>query len=99
MDASIEVAVAGENSRQRASLLLHCSSSYRLQRPRFAGAGSATIANDMKSERLERRQEPRAFQISRDGARARSERGFHPGRALKSPLDCGLGEKAGSDHP
>src|SRR5688572_11143258 len=67
------------------------------QRSAVADAGRATVAHHMKLERLERRQEPRVFEVARDDLRPRSQARLDPRLWQETALDGLLRQQPGAD--
>ena len=88
MDTALKIAVAGKDCRNDQSILFDGTAHRFGERPRIADAGRAAIADDVKTERLQVRQQPGLSQIPGDylgtGRQTRLDMAWH----IETKLDC-----------
>ncbi len=98
IDASLEIAVAGEHGSDGKPILVDGVGDLLGQRSRIADAGGAAIADEIEPEPVQVLLQACLLQIIGHHLRARRERGLDPRLDVQAPLHGILGEQAGRDH-
>jgi hypothetical protein len=98
VNAALEIPVARQHGGHGQILARDHLGNLFGQRAGIADAGGAAITHQIETQLLEVRREARLVEVLGDDARARRQRGLHPGPALQTRLHRLAGQQAGRDH-